>query len=71
MTKNAESLEAVYIYIYIVRFNEITLCERSEAMYFKQRKICLKYVAFLYFVSIVSIGTLLVDSVNVNRDDPC
>ncbi len=37
MTKNAESLEAVYIYIYIVRFNKITLCERSRAMCFKQR----------------------------------
>ena len=30
MTKNAESLEAVYIYIYIVRFNKTTLCERSR-----------------------------------------
>ena len=30
MTKNAESLEAVYIYIYIVRFNKIQLCERSK-----------------------------------------
>ena len=30
MTKNAESLGAVYIYIYIVRFNKITLCERSR-----------------------------------------
>ena len=28
MTKNAESLEAVYIYI--VRFNKIQLCERSK-----------------------------------------
>ena len=28
MTKNAESLEDVYIYI--VRFNKITLCERSK-----------------------------------------
>ena len=35
MTKNAESLEAVYIYIYIVRFNKIQLCERSrETMLF-------------------------------------
>ena len=35
MTKNAESLGAVYIYIYIVRFNKITLCERSrETMLF-------------------------------------
>ena len=30
MTKIAESLEAVYIYIYIVRFNKIQLCERSK-----------------------------------------
>ena len=30
MTKIAESLEAVYIYIYIVRFSKITLCERSK-----------------------------------------
>ena len=30
MTKNAESLGAVYIYIYIVRFSKITLCERSK-----------------------------------------
>ena len=30
MTKIAESLEAVYIYIYIVRFNKIQLCERSR-----------------------------------------
>ena len=36
MTKNAESLGAVYIYIYIVRFNKITLCERSkETMLFR------------------------------------
>ena len=35
MTKNAESLEAVYIYIYIVRFNKIILCERSKAMCFR------------------------------------
>ena len=35
MTKNAESLGAVYIYIYIVRFNKIQLCERSrKAMLF-------------------------------------
>ena len=35
MTKIAESLEAVYIYIYIVRFNKIQLCERSrETMLF-------------------------------------
>ena len=37
MTKNAESLGAVYIYIYIVRFNTRSLCEhRSKAMLFKQ-----------------------------------
>ena len=30
MTKIAESLEAVYIYIYIVRFNEISLCEHRR-----------------------------------------
>ena len=35
--KNAETLEAVYIYIYIVRFNEINLCKRSkETMYFRR-----------------------------------
>ena len=35
MIKIAESLEAVYIYIYIVRFNKIKLCERSrETMLF-------------------------------------
>ena len=38
MTKIAESLGAVYIYIYIVRFNKIILCERSKAMCFKQRQ---------------------------------
>ena len=37
MTKIAETLAAVYIYIYIVRFNKISLCERREkAMYFKR-----------------------------------
>ena len=37
MTKNAESLGAVYIYIYIVRFNKIQLCERSrKTMYFRR-----------------------------------
>ena len=36
MTKTAESLEAVYIYIYIVRFNKIKLCRHREAMYFKR-----------------------------------
>ena len=35
MTKIAESLEAVYIYIYIVRFNKIELCKhRDKAMLF-------------------------------------
>ena len=39
MTKIAESLEAVYIYIYIVRFNRITLCEhRIKAMLFRRTK---------------------------------
>ena len=34
MIKNAESLGTVYIYI--VRFNKIDLCERSrETMYFR------------------------------------
>lgn len=32
--KNAESLETVYIYIYIVKFNKITMKHRKEAMYF-------------------------------------
>ena len=36
MTKIAESLETVYIYIYIVRFNKINLCKRSKAMFFKR-----------------------------------
>ena len=36
MIKIAESLGAVYIYIYIVRFNKINLCKRSKAMYFKR-----------------------------------
>ena len=36
MTKIAETLEAVYIYIYIVGFNKTNLCEhRRKAMYFK------------------------------------
>ena len=35
MIKIAESLGAVYIYIYIVRFNKMQLCERSrETMLF-------------------------------------
>ena len=37
MTKIAASLEAVYIYIYIVRFNKIKLCEhRRKAMLFRR-----------------------------------
>ncbi len=37
MTKIAESLETVYIYIYIVRFNEISLCEhRIKTMLFRR-----------------------------------
>ena len=36
MMQNAESLGAVYIYIYIVRFNKITLCEhRRKTMLFR------------------------------------
>ena len=35
--KNAKTLEAVYIYIYIVRFNETNLCKhRKEAMLFRR-----------------------------------
>ena len=35
MRKTVESLEAVYIYIYIVGFNKIDLCKYSKkAMYF-------------------------------------
>ena len=35
--KITETLEAVYIYIYIVRFNKINLCKhRKEAMYFRR-----------------------------------
>ncbi len=30
MSKKPESLEAVYIYIYIVSFNKISLCKHSE-----------------------------------------
>ena len=37
MTKIAESLEAVYIYIYIVRFNKIEICKhRDKAMLFRR-----------------------------------
>ena len=39
MTKIAESLEAVYIYIYIVRSNKIILCEhRRKTMLFRHTK---------------------------------
>ena len=37
--KKLKTIEAVYIYIYIVRFNEIDLCKYSkvnEAMYFRR-----------------------------------
>ena len=35
--QNAESLEAVYIYIYIVGFNKTNLCKhRTKAMYFRR-----------------------------------
>ena len=37
MIKISESLEAVYIYIYIVRFNEIILCEHGvKTMLFRR-----------------------------------
>ena len=37
MTKIAESIGAVYIYIYIVRFNKINLCEHGrKTMYFRR-----------------------------------
>ena len=36
MKKIDETLGAVYIYIYIVRFNKINLCKhREETMYFR------------------------------------
>ena len=39
MTKMAESLGAVYIYIYIARFNKIKLCEhRAKTMLFRRTK---------------------------------
>ena len=37
--KNCKTVEAVYIYIYIERFNKINLCkhrEVNEAMYFSE-----------------------------------
>ena len=37
MTKIAESLEAVYIYIYIVRFSKVNLCKhRIKTMLFRR-----------------------------------
>ena len=37
MIKNAETLGAVYIYIYIVSFRKIKLCEhRENAMLFRR-----------------------------------
>ena len=40
MTKIAETLAAVYIYIYIVIFNKINLCEhRVKTMLFRRTKI--------------------------------
>ena len=40
MTKIAESLGAVYIYIYIVGFNKVNLCEhREKTMLFRRTKI--------------------------------
>ena len=37
MKKSLESLEAVYIYIYIVGFNKIDLCKYSkEAVFFRR-----------------------------------
>ena len=37
MIKNAESLGAVYIYIYIVGFNKTNLCEHGiKTMYFRR-----------------------------------
>ena len=34
--KNAESLEAVYIYIYIVGLNKLYLCKHRETMLFRR-----------------------------------
>ena len=34
--KNAESLEAVYIYIYIVGFSKIKLCKHRKTMLFRR-----------------------------------
>ncbi len=47
MTKIAESLGAVYIYIYIVRFNKINLCEhRIKTMLFRQPKMSNRHSFF-------------------------
>ena len=34
--KNAESLEAVYIYIYIIGFNKISLYKHRKTMLFRR-----------------------------------
>mgnify|MGYP005757943857 CR=1 FL=1 len=34
--KNVKSLEAVYIYIYIIGFNKINIIRHREAMYFRR-----------------------------------
>ena len=34
--KNAESLDTVYIYIYIVEFNKKIIKHRNKAMYFRR-----------------------------------
>ena len=48
---NAESLEAVYIYIYIVSFNKIRLCEhRIKTMLFRHTKMSERH-SFLYCAS--------------------
>ena len=48
MNEIAETLGAVYIYIYIVGFNKIKLCKRSKAMYFNEPKIHLDTQLFFY-----------------------
>ena len=53
MNKTAESLEAVYIYIYIVSFNKINLCEhRIKTMLFRRIKMSIKH-SFLRFFNFV------------------
>ena len=34
--KNAKKLGAVYIYIYIIRFNKIEICKHRKAMCFRR-----------------------------------